>query len=74
MDKGHESNSVVRRRGTTGQTSVPVLLDALHLVHERYGVAGPAFYLLRPDTYVAGRGPLSAAKELKSYLEAVFSE
>jgi len=49
-----------------------LLLDALHLSHERYGVSSPAFYLLRPDTYVAARGPLSEAKALLQYLSAVF--
>jgi 3-(3-hydroxy-phenyl)propionate hydroxylase len=49
-----------------------VLLDALHLAHERYGVSSPAFYLLRPDTYVAARGPLSTADAPLQYLSAVF--
>jgi 3-(3-hydroxy-phenyl)propionate hydroxylase len=50
-----------------------VLLDALHLAHERYGVADASFYLLRPDTYVAARGPLSEANALLQYLRAVFA-
>ena len=49
-----------------------ILLDALQLAHERYGVAGAAFYLLRPDTYVAARGPLSDADDLLEYLSTVF--
>lgn len=49
-----------------------VLLDALHLSHERYGVSGPAFYLLRPDTYVAARGSLADADALLQYMRTVF--
>jgi 3-(3-hydroxy-phenyl)propionate hydroxylase len=57
----------------SNQAACPVLLDALQLAHERYGVAGPVFYLLRPDTYVAARGRLSEAEKLAGYLEKVFA-
>lgn len=50
-----------------------VLLDTLHFAHERYGVTKPAFYLLRPDTYVGARGPLSARAELLTYLDTIFA-
>ena len=45
-----------------------VLIDTLHIAHDAYGVAGPVFFLLRPDTYVAARGPISAQEKLFSYL------
>ena len=57
----------------SNEAACPVLLDTLHLAHERYGIAGPAFYLLRPDTYVAARGPRSQAEKLAGYLETVFA-
>ena len=50
---------------------VPVLLDAMNEAHERYGVDGACLYLLRPDRYVAFRGPLGRLKELSEYLERV---
>jgi 3-(3-hydroxy-phenyl)propionate hydroxylase len=50
-----------------------VLLDALHLAHDRYGVTGTTFYLLRPDTYVAARGPGSEARSVLDYLTRIFT-
>jgi 3-(3-hydroxy-phenyl)propionate hydroxylase len=50
-----------------------VLLDALHLAHERYGITNPAFYLFRPDTYISARGPLTERASLLAHLEAVFA-
>jgi 3-(3-hydroxy-phenyl)propionate hydroxylase len=50
-----------------------VLLDALHGAHVRYGIASPAYYLLRPDTYVAARGPLSDSDALQQYLKDIFT-
>lgn len=49
-----------------------VLLDVLGLAHARYGVESPAFYLLRPDTFVAARGPLGASDDLLRHLGQVF--
>ncbi|CCE00526.1 FAD-dependent monooxygenase [Bradyrhizobium sp. STM 3809] len=51
-----------------------ILLDTLHLAHERYGVTTPMFYLLRPDTYVGARGPLSERAGLLAHLETIFAE
>ena len=50
-----------------------VLLDALEIAHDRYGVGGSAFYLLRPDTYVGARGPLTGAGTLTRHLNAIFT-
>jgi 3-(3-hydroxy-phenyl)propionate hydroxylase len=50
-----------------------VLLDALHMAHGRYGVTSASFYLLRPDTYVAARGPLAAGSKLAPHLKSVFA-
>lgn len=49
-----------------------VLLDALHAAHARYGISGPSFYLLRPDTYVAARGPVAAGPKLVAHLKTIF--
>jgi 3-(3-hydroxy-phenyl)propionate hydroxylase len=54
------------------ETAANVLLDALRLAHERYGVESPAFYLFRPDTYIAARGPLREAAKLVAHLDAIF--
>jgi 3-(3-hydroxy-phenyl)propionate hydroxylase len=50
-----------------------VLLDRLHIAHDRYGVSGAAFYLLRPDTYIAARGPLTMTPRLLAHLETIFA-
>ena len=58
---------------STGVAGDRVLLDALHLAHHRYGVAGAAFYLLRPDTYVAARGAVSESDALRRYLTGIWA-
>ena len=50
------------------------LLDALHLAHRRYGVEAPAFVLLRPDTYVAARGPMARGDDLVAHLGGIFPD
>jgi 2-polyprenyl-6-methoxyphenol hydroxylase-like FAD-dependent oxidoreductase len=61
--------------GKEAQATIPdnTLLDTLHFAHERYGVTNPAFYLLRPDTYIAARGPLNAKTTLIAHLETIFT-
>ena len=49
----------------------PVLLDAMNEAHGRYGVEHACLYLLRPDRYVAFRGPAEKDVELGSYLDRV---
>lgn len=49
-----------------------VLLDVLHAAHRRYGVVEPGFYLLRPDTYVAARGPQARRDQLLAHLRGLF--
>jgi 3-(3-hydroxy-phenyl)propionate hydroxylase len=49
------------------------LLDVLGLAHDRYGVTSPAFYLLRPDTFVAARGPVAASGPLLQHLGDIFA-
>ena len=50
-----------------------LLIDALHLAHRAYGVHASAFYLLRPDTYVAARGPIARAAQLLDHLDEIFA-
>jgi 3-(3-hydroxy-phenyl)propionate hydroxylase len=45
------------------------LYDRDHLLHERYGVRHAALYLIRPDWYVAFRGPAARGELLLKYLE-----
>jgi len=49
------------------------LLDVLHEAHDVYGVAEPAFYLLRPDTYVSARGPVRHGGGLVEHLANIFT-
>jgi 3-(3-hydroxy-phenyl)propionate hydroxylase len=45
-----------------------VLYDREHLLHDRYGVRGAVFYLIRPDWYVGFRGPAARGEALLGYL------
>jgi 3-(3-hydroxy-phenyl)propionate hydroxylase len=49
-----------------------ILLDPLRLLHERYDVADPAIYGLRPDTFVGIRAPLRHADRVLRHLEGIF--
>ena len=64
---------VVAQAAPFDEAGAAVLLDALQLVHGRYGITDPAFYLLRPDTYIGARGSLSDSEKLRRYLERVFA-
>ena len=50
----------------------PAYVDESGLVHERYGLRGAGYYLIRPDGYVAFRAPGSNLRPLRSYLRGVF--
>jgi 3-(3-hydroxy-phenyl)propionate hydroxylase len=58
----------------TAPTGDPWLLDTLHLAHDRYGVVQAAFILLRPDTYIAARGPIAEADRLIAHLDSIFAD
>ncbi len=60
-------------RARDHSTTIPGFLDALHLAHERGGVSGSAFHLLRPDTYVGSRGAISQGESLLDYLRGVLA-
>jgi hypothetical protein len=51
---------------------VNVYTDASGVVHARYGVTGEAWYLVRPDGYIAYRSPGVAPAALEAYLARVF--
>ena len=53
--------------------SLPVLSDPMNHLHDEYGVDQPCLYLIRPDWYVAFRGPLTNVPDLHSYLERTFA-
>ncbi len=61
------------REGQDSGDKTRTLIDRLRIAHRRYGVTGPAFFLLRPDTYVAARGPLHASDGLIEHLDAIFA-
>jgi len=52
---------------------IPVLADFMNHLHDEYGVDSPCLYLIRPDWYVAFRGPLTSAADLHAYLERTLS-
>jgi 3-(3-hydroxy-phenyl)propionate hydroxylase len=48
------------------------LLDVLGKAHERFGVAAPAVYLVRPDMVVAARAPLADWSRVGEHLATIF--
>ena len=44
------------------------MLDALRAAHDHYGVTQPAFYLLRPDTYIGARAPLRRWPDVAAHM------
>jgi 2-polyprenyl-6-methoxyphenol hydroxylase-like FAD-dependent oxidoreductase len=45
-----------------------ILMDSEHYAHEKYGVASPSLYLIRPDWYIGFRGGISDSNHLLDYL------
>ena len=50
----------------------PVYVDESGLVHERYGLKGAGYYLIRPDGYVAFRALGSGLQPVRAYLQRMF--
>ena len=51
--------------------NAPVLLDTDGSAHSRYGLQGSGWYLVRPDQYIAARGPGSDLEPLRNYLRRI---
>ena len=65
---------VARIAPPTGvQWSGSAVMDTEEVLHSKYGVSSPSFYLIRPDGYVGYRGPLSTKDNLLAYLKKMFS-
>jgi len=47
-------------------------VDSEGIAHDAYGIGGPACVLVRPDGYIAFRGPISEKAALGAYLEKWF--
>lgn len=53
----------------TDEGHVPgAAIDPDGAAHDAYGVTGPACFLVRPDGYIAFRGPLTDSAALRAYL------
>lgn len=63
------ARSAAPAAGPTGR----ILLDPLRSMHDRYDVSDPAIAILRPDGYVAARGPLHASDRLMAHLATIFA-
>jgi hypothetical protein len=50
-----------------------ILCDPGLVLHQKYGATAGAIYLIRPDGYVAFRGPPAAEKEFREYLKSIFN-
>jgi hypothetical protein len=52
---------------------IPVYVDEPGLVHQRYGLKGAGYYLIRPDGYVAFRAPGTDLRPIRAYLQRTFA-
>jgi 2-polyprenyl-6-methoxyphenol hydroxylase-like FAD-dependent oxidoreductase len=57
---------------TCAPRELPLVGDLDQALHQRYGVAGDALYLIRPDGYVAYRAQPADLTGLIGYLERIF--
>jgi 3-(3-hydroxy-phenyl)propionate hydroxylase len=85
LDKQGEAEEVARNAAarfgdrvrtvtlSTDARSKAVGRDVLALAHGRYGISTPALYLLRPDSVVAARAPLSAWPRVAEHMSTIFS-
>lgn len=55
------------------QTQLSVLVDRQEYLHDKYGVGQACLYLIRPDWYIGFRGSVSAAEQLRVYLQRILN-
>jgi 2-polyprenyl-6-methoxyphenol hydroxylase-like FAD-dependent oxidoreductase len=68
-----EMRSLLNVTLLTWQGHLPgAVVDSLGSAHETYGVGGPSVFLIRPDGYVAFRGPAIDRSTLRDYLAKWF--
>jgi hypothetical protein len=67
-----EPHLIVAGGSTRVGAEIPVYEDEPGLVHERYGLKGAGYYLIRPDGYVAFRAPGTDLQPLRAYLQRTF--
>jgi 2-polyprenyl-6-methoxyphenol hydroxylase-like FAD-dependent oxidoreductase len=68
-----ESSLILVREPTQVGIQVPMYVDESGLVHERYGLKGAGYYLIRPDGYVAFRAPGTDLRPVRAYLQRTFA-
>ena len=54
------------------RADLPMYVDESGSVHERYGLKGAGYYLIRPDGYVAFRAPGYDLRPIRTYLQTMF--
>jgi hypothetical protein len=63
---------IVTRNHDPEVGTIPVYVDESGLLHERYGLKGAGYYLVRPDGYVAFRAPGTDLRPVWTYLQRKF--
>ena len=64
---------IVAREHAPKVGTLPVYVDEPGLLHERYGLKGAGYYLIRPDGYVAYRAPGTDLRPVRAYLQRTFA-
>src|SRR5918997_2853044 len=64
---------IVAREHASKVGTIPVYVDESGLLHERYGLKGAGYYLIRPDGYVAYRAPGTDLRPVRAYLQRTFA-
>jgi 2-polyprenyl-6-methoxyphenol hydroxylase-like FAD-dependent oxidoreductase len=63
---------IVTRNHDPEVGTIPDYVDESGLLHERYGLKGAGYYLVRPDEYVAFRAPGTDLRPVWTYLQRKF--
>ena len=64
---------IIAREHAPKVGTIPVYVDEPGLLHERYGLKGAGYYLIRPDGYVAYRAPGTDLRPVRAYLQRTFA-